>query len=300
MGESMLLRHGTAFNALIRFSIVDSTEIVEELRKRHELSPLPAVALGRLITGVSLMVPWLSEKEKLTYVVEGTGLLKIIAAQAKSNGDVRGYVSPPVLENILNKQGKFDLKTAIGNGTLKVIRDLGLKTPYVTPVPLQSGEIAEDLAYYFTVSEQIPSAVALGVLVDKNGIKKAGGIIIQILDRNLDPKIIERIEKRFKEITPLTSFLLKHRPFDAAKYIFEDSIEEILEKEIKFKCDCSKEKVYESLKVLTKEDLDFLLNQEKAEVVCKWCNTKYYFTKEEIERVKNEKSEERNEDKSNF
>lgn len=296
----MLLKHGISFNALVRFSVVESTDIVDEARKRHELAPLPAVALGRLITGVSLMVPWMSEKEKLTYVIEGSGPLKIIAAQAKSNGDVRGYVSPTIIENILNEQGKFDLKSAVGKGTLKVIRDLGLKNPYVTPVPLQSGEIAEDLAYYFTVSEQIPSAVALGVLVDKNGIKKAGGIIIQILDRNLDPDIIERIEKRFKEITPITSFLLNHTLFDAVKYIFEDSIEEILEKEVKFKCDCSKERAYESLKVLTKEDLDFLLNQEKAEVVCKWCNTKYYFTKEEIEKVKNEKLEERNEDKSNF
>lgn len=287
-----MLKHGIAYNALVRFSVVDSTEIVEEARKRHALSPLPTVALGRLITGVSLMVPWLAEKERLTYVIEGKGPLKIIAAQAKSNGDVRGYVSPPVLENLLNEQGKFDLKTAIVSGTLKVVRDLGLKTPYVTPIPLQSGEIAEDLAYYFTVSEQIPSAVALGVLVDKNGVKKAGGIIIQILDRSLDTKIIEEMEKRFKEITPITSFLLNNSPFDAAKYIFGNSIEEIVEKEVRFKCDCSKEKAYESLRVLTKEDLDYLLNEEKAEVVCKWCNTKYYFTKEEIEKIKNEKLEE--------
>ncbi|SHH29127.1 Hsp33 family molecular chaperone HslO [Thermosipho atlanticus] len=284
-----MLKHGIAYNALVRFSVIDSTQLVAFAQKKHELSPLPAVALGRLLTGVSLMIPWLSEKERLTYIIEGRGALKSIVAQAKHNGNIRGYISPTILDYQLNKEGKFDLKSAIGGGTLKVVRDLGLKHPYVTPIPLISGEIAEDLAYYFTVSEQIPSAIALGVLIDKNGIKKAGGIIIQILDKSLDKKIIEKIEKKFKEITPISDFLSNHSPLDVITYIFGDAIEQILEKEVKFKCDCSKEIAYESLKVLTKEDLNFLLNKEKTEVVCKWCNTKYYFTKKEIEKIKLEK-----------
>ncbi|MBO8160884.1 MAG: Hsp33 family molecular chaperone HslO [Thermosipho sp. (in: Bacteria)] len=288
-----MLKHGISYNALVRFSVIDSTEIVEEARKKHDLSPLPAVALGRLLTGAALMTPWLSEKERLTYIIEGKGALKHIAAQAKFDGSVRGYVTPKILDFPLNNLGKFDLKGAIGGGTLRVVRDLGLKTPYVTPIPLQSGEIAEDLTYYFTVSEQIPSAIALGVLVDKNGIKKAGGIIIQILDKGLDPKIISELEKKFKEITPITDFLSKNKPLDAVNHIFGNAVEEILEKEIKFKCDCSREKAYESLKVLTKEDIDYLLNEEKAEVECKWCGTKYYFSSEELKRIKKEKLEDK-------
>jgi molecular chaperone Hsp33 len=286
-----MLKNGIAYKALVRFSVIDSTQIVRAATEKHGLSPISAVALGRLLTGAALMIPWLSEKETLTYIIEGSNQIKYIASQAKSDGTVRGYVIPKIVETMTNELGKFDLKKAIGRGTLKVVRDLNLKTPYVTPVELVSGEIAEDLAHYFAVSEQLPTAIALGVLVDKNGIKKAGGIVIQILDKNLPESDILEIEKKFKEVTPISNFLENNTVEDAVKHIFGDKIEKIEEREVEFKCNCSYQKAVESLKLLKVDELKEMLNKGKAEVECKWCSTKYYIEKEDIEKILEEKEE---------
>ncbi|EKF50228.1 chaperonin HslO [Thermosipho africanus H17ap60334] len=286
-----MLKNGIAYKALVRFSVIDSTQIVRAATEKHGLSPISAVALGRLLTGAALMIPWLSEKETLTYIIEGSNQIKYIASQAKSDGTVRGYVIPKIVETMTNELGKFDLKNAIGKGTLKVVRDLNLKTPYVTPVELVSGEIAEDLAHYFAVSEQLPTAIALGVLVDKNGIKKAGGIVIQILDKNLPESDILEIEKKFKEVTPISNFLENNTVEDAVKHIFGDKIEKIEEREVEFKCNCSYQKAVESLKLLKVDELKEMLNKGKAEVECKWCSTKYYIEKEDIEKILEEKEE---------
>ncbi|WP_126992801.1 Hsp33 family molecular chaperone HslO [Thermosipho globiformans] len=284
-----MLKNGIAYKALVRFSVIDSTQIVRTATEKHGLSPISAVALGRLLTGAALMIPWLSEKETLTYIIEGSNQIKYIASQAKSDGTVRGYVIPKIVETMTNELGKFDLKKAIGRGTLKVVRDLNLKTPYVTPVELVSGEIAEDLAHYFAVSEQLPTAIALGVLVDKNGIKKAGGIVIQILDKNLPESDILEIEKKFKEVTPISNFLENNTAEDAVKHIFGDKIEKIEEREVEFKCNCSYQKAVESLKLLKVDELKEMLNEGKAEVECKWCSAKYYIEKEDIEKILEEK-----------
>ncbi|WP_114702173.1 Hsp33 family molecular chaperone HslO [Thermosipho africanus] len=286
-----MLKNGIAYKALVRFSVIDSTQIVRTATEKHRLSPISAVALGRLLTGAALMIPWLSEKETLTYIIEGSNQIKYIASQAKSDGTVRGYVIPKIVETMTNELGKFDLKKAIGRGTLKVVKDLNLKTPYVTPVELVSGEIAEDLAHYFAVSEQLPTAIALGVLVDKNGIKKAGGIVIQILDKNLPESDILEIEKKFKEITPISNFLENNTVEDVVKHIFGDKIEKIEEREVEFKCNCSYQKAVESLKLLKVDELKEMLNEGKAEVECKWCSTKYYIEKEDIEKILEEKEE---------
>ncbi|RDI92456.1 chaperonin HslO [Thermosipho africanus Ob7] len=285
------MKNGIAYKALVRFSVIDSTQIVRTATEKHRLSPISAVALGRLLTGAALMIPWLSEKETLTYIIEGSNQIKYIASQAKSDGTVRGYVIPKIVETMTNELGKFDLKKAIGRGTLKVVKDLNLKTPYVTPVELVSGEIAEDLAHYFAVSEQLPTAIALGVLVDKNGIKKAGGIVIQILDKNLPESDILEIEKKFKEITPISNFLENNTVEDVVKHIFGDKIEKIEEREVEFKCNCSYQKAVESLKLLKVDELKEMLNEGKAEVECKWCSTKYYIEKEDIEKILEEKEE---------
>lgn len=286
-----MLKNGIAYKALVRFSVIDSTQIVRTATEKHGLSPISAVALGRLLTGAALMIPWLSEKETLTYIIEGSNQIKFIASQAKSDGTVRGYVIPKIVETMTNELGKFDLKNAIGKGTLKVVRDLNLKTPYVTPVELVSGEIAEDLAHYFAVSEQLPTAIALGVLVDKNGIKKAGGIVIQILDKILPESDILEIEKKFKEVTPISNFLENNTVEEAVKHIFGDKIEKIEEREVEFKCNCSYQKAFESLKLLKVDELKEMLNEGKAEVECKWCSTKYYIEKEDIEKILEEKEE---------
>ncbi|ABR30174.1 molecular chaperone Hsp33 [Thermosipho melanesiensis] len=283
--------NGIAYKALVRFSVIDSTDLVKTATKKHNLSPITSVALGRLLTGIALMVPWLSKNDTLTYIIEGSNKIKYIAAQSKNNGNVRGYILPKIVDTITNEKGKFDLKSAIGNGTLKVVRDLGLKTPYVTPIKLISGEIAEDLTYYFTISEQIPSAIALGVLVDKNGIKRAGGIIIQILDQSLPKKDITEIEKKFKEITPITNFLEKHTPIDALKHIFGKKIEKTETHEINFRCSCSHQKALESLKLLKVDELkEIIIKNEIVEVSCKWCSTTYKIKPEEVKKILEEKN----------
>ncbi|HOJ95023.1 MAG TPA: Hsp33 family molecular chaperone HslO, partial [Fervidobacterium nodosum] len=177
------LIYGTAYDGMIRFSLIDSKDIVSELRERHKLSYLPTVVLGRLTTAAGLVIPWLSEKETITFVISGNGPAGNVVSQSSAKGTVRGYITNKDFELEPNEIGKFDVKNAIGQGELTVVRDVGLRTPYVSKVPLISGEIAEDVAYYYTKSEQIPSAFALGVLMDQNGVLTSGGLAVQILDK---------------------------------------------------------------------------------------------------------------------
>ncbi|QTA37190.1 Hsp33 family molecular chaperone HslO [Thermosipho ferrireducens] len=287
------LHYGTAYNANVRFSVINSTELVKETIRKHNLSLLPAIALGRAITGVSLVLPWLSINETWTLLIEGKGVLKKIASQVRASGRVRGYVIPKNLE--LPPEHKFNsLKEVIGKGTLKVIRDLGLKNPYISSVPLKTGEIAEDLAYYFTISEQIPTAISLGLSFDESGnITNSGGLIIQILNGSIDDKIVTEIEKRFTKINPITKALYENSPIEVLKYVFENNLEEVLTTEVSFSCDCTQSKAINSLKVLPEKELNFLIQKGEAEVICKWCNTKYTFKKDELRKILNEKQEEK-------
>lgn len=276
---------------MVKISCADTTDIVEEARKIHGLNPTPTAALGRVLTMGTLMGTMMkNETDKLTLQILGDGPIGSILVTAKSNGDVKGYVSNPLAEADLKPNGKLNVSAVVGKGDLRIIRDIGVGNPYVGTVPLQTGEIAEDFAYYFATSEQIPTVVALGVLVNKDGsVKKAGGYILQTLP-DTPEEILALIEKRVSESKPITEMLESGMTLEEiATYISDDLNTFMVEDmEIQWKCDCSKERMEEAILSLGKKEIAELAKDESVETVCHFCNTKYHFSKEEIEKMVNE------------
>lgn len=270
---------------MVKISCVDSTNLVEEARIIHKLNPTPTAALGRLLTMAALMgASMKNEDDKLTLQIFGDGPIGSLLATSNQKAEVKGYVSEPLAEAESTKEGKLNVGAVIGKGDLRVIKDIGLKEPYIGMVPLQTGEIAEDFAYYFAFSEQIPSAVALGVLVDKDGsVKRAGGYLLQIMPNTPD-EIIKLIEDRIKTSKSITQMLEENMTLEEiATYISDDLDTRVVEEiEPKYKCDCSKERMERALISLGKKELDGLAQDEKTEIECHFCNKKYVFSKEEI------------------
>lgn len=270
---------------MVKISCVDSTNLVEEARRTHKLNPTPTAALGRLLTMAALMgASMKNEDDKLTLQILGDGPICSLLATSNQKAEVKGYVSEPLAEAESTKEGKLNVGAVIGKGDLRVIKDIGLKEPYIGMVPLQTGEIAEDFAYYFAFSEQIPSAVALGVLVDKDGsVKRAGGYLLQIMPNTPD-EIIKLIEDRIKTSKSITQMLEENMTLEEiATYISDDLDTRVVEEiEPKYKCDCSKERMERALISLGKKELDGLAQDEKTEIECHFCNKKYIFSKEEI------------------
>jgi len=281
--------YGTAFGTKIRFSAVITKNTVEEARRRHSLSPLACAVLGRALTGALLVSPWLAERETFTIDILGDGPVKRVVAQSFSF-KVRGYVGNPNVSLPLKEPRKFDVGKAVGRGTLRVIRDLGLRSPYISQIPIRSGEIAEDLAYYFNVSEQIPTAMALGVLVGTEGVRMAGGFALQILERDLDEKIVERLEKNVSKIESVTKFLSHHSPLDILEEILGNDLVEYERKVVGFECNCTRERAYNALMVLSSGEIEDMLEEKKGEVVCKWCGKKYLFLEDDLKRALDEKN----------
>lgn len=278
------LVYGTAHEGRVRFSIVDNSDVVSKARELHGLSFLPTVVLGRLLTAAALVSPWLSERETITFVLSGDGPAGLVAAQAHSDFSVRGYITEKTFELPKNELGKFDVSAAVGKGELTVVRDVGLRTPFVSKVPIVSGEIAQDVAYYFTVSEQIPSAFALGVLMNVDGVVRAGGLAIQVLDKSLDESVIRDVEMRLAGFSFTTA---------SGQMSLEEIISNILgeavllteEAWVTFKCNCSREKAIGALSVLGRDDITELIAEGHAEVTCKWCSTTYSFDENELRKV---------------
>ena len=270
---------------MVKISCVDSTNLVEEARRIHKLNPTPTAALGRLLTMAALMgASMKNEDDKLTLQILGDGPIGSLLATSNQKAEVKGYVSEPLAEAESTKEEKLNVGAVIGKGDLRVIKDIGLKEPYIGMVPLQTGEIAEDFAYYFAFSEQIPSAVALGVLVDKDGsVKRAGGYLLQIMPNTPD-EIIKLIEDRIKTSKSITQMLEENMTLEEiATYISDDLDTRVVEEiEPKYKCDCSKERMERALISLGKKELDGLAQDEKTEIECHFCNKKYIFSKEEI------------------
>lgn len=270
---------------MVTISCIDATELVETARKIHKMNPTPTAALGRTLTMGAMMGAMLKgENEKITLQIIGNGPLGSILVVANHRAEVKGYVSNSMAEAEALPNGKLNVGGIVGKGTLNVIKDIGMKEPYVGNVPLQTGEIAEDFAYYYAVSEQIPSAVALGVLLNKDGsVKKAGGYVIQILPDTPD-EIITLIEKRLSNIKSITEMLEDGMTLEEiADYVSDDLntrvVEEILPQ---FKCDCSKERMERALLTIGKSDLEELEKDPVTELECHFCNKKYSFTSEEI------------------
>ena len=270
---------------MVKISCVETTELVEEARKIHQTNPTPTAALGRTLTMAVLMGTMMkNETDKLTIQILGDGPAGQILAVCNKNGEVKGCIANPMAEAPLKPNGKLNVSAIIGKGQLNVIKDIGLKEPYVGNVPLQTGEIAEDFAYYYAMSEQTASAVALGVLVEKDGsVKKAGGYVLQIMPDTPD-EIISLIEQRLKESKSITQMLEEGMTLEEiAKYISDDlATYEVEELHPKYKCDCSRERMEKALISIGRKDIMELAEDEETELTCQFCNKKYKFSKEEI------------------
>ena len=274
----------------IRAFAITSREMVETARQHHNTSPVATAALGRLLTGGAMMgVMMKGEKDMLTLMMKGDGPINGVTVTADSKGNVKGYVGNPNVLIPANYAGKLDVGAAIGYGTLTVIKDMGLKEPYVSQVPLGTSEVAEDLTYYFASSEQVPSAVGLGVLMSKdNTVKQAGGFIVQLMPF-ADEEVINKLEERVNNISSVTEMLEKGMtPEDILKEVMGDMDVEFKDKiETGFVCNCSKEKIAKALASISKKDMDEIINDGKEiEVKCDFCNTTYKFSVEELQTLR--------------
>lgn len=274
----------------IRAFAITSREMVEAARQHHNTSPVATAALGRLLTGGAMMgVMMKGEKDMLTLMMKGDGPINGVTVTADSKGNVKGYVGNPNVLIPANYAGKLDVGAAIGYGTLTVIKDIGLKEPYVSQVPLGTSEVAEDLTYYFASSEQVPSAVGLGVLMSKdNTVKQAGGFIVQLMPF-ADEEVINKLEERVNNISSVTEMLEKGMtPEDILKEVMGDMDVEFTDKiETGFVCNCSKEKIAKALASISKKDMDEIINDGKEiEVKCDFCNTTYKFSVEELQTLR--------------
>ena len=280
----------TAANAQIRAFACTTRETVETARASHNTSPVVTAALGRLLSAGAMMGSMLKgDDELITLQIKGDGPIGGLTVTADMNGHVKGYANVPDVILPANAQGKLDVGGAVGAGVLSVIRDMGLKDPYVGQTELQTGEIAEDLTYYFATSEQIPSAVGLGVLVDKDqSVKQAGGFIIQLMPFTPD-EVVDRLEKKITEIDSVTQMLDRGlTPEQILEEILGDFGLEITDTtETRFHCDCSKERVSRALSTLSKKDLDSIIaDGESIEVKCQFCNKAYEFTVDELKEMR--------------
>lgn len=280
----------TAANSQIRAFAITSKEMVETARQHHNTSPVATAALGRLLTGGAMMgVMMKGDKDMLTLMMKGDGPINGVTVTADSKGHVKGYVGNPNVLIPANYAGKLDVGAAIGYGTLTVIKDMGLKEPYSSQVPLGTSEVAEDLTYYFAASEQVPSAVGLGVLMSKdNTVKQAGGFIVQLMPF-ADEEVISKLEERVNSISSVTEMLEKGMtPEDILREVMGDMDVEFTDKiDTGFECNCSKEKVARALAGLSKKDMEDIINDGKEiEVKCDFCNTTYKFSVEELKKLR--------------
>ena len=286
--EDYIVR-ATAANSSIRAFAMTSKGIVEEARQRHNTSPVVTAALGRLLTGGTMMgVMMKGDKDLLTVQIQSGGPMKGMTVTADSQGHVKGY---PVVADVMlppNKQHKLDVGGAVGVGMMRVIKDMGLKEPYVGQTILQTSEIAEDLTYYFATSEQVPSSVGLGVLMEHdNTVKQAGGFIVQLMPF-VDDDVVDRLEANINKISSVTSMLDRGMTP-------EEILEEVLdgfEVEVKdtmpaqFYCNCTKERVEKAIISIGKKDIQEMIEDGKPiEVNCHFCGKSYEFSVEELKTL---------------
>lgn len=267
----------------------DTTDIVNTAQEIHKTSAVVSAALGRLLTAACLMGSALKGKDdSVTLRINGGGPAGTILAVSDSSGNVRGYAVNPVVEIPLNDKGKLDVAGAVGtDGALTVIKDLGLKDPYVGQIPIASGEIAEDITSYFAVSEQIPTVCALGVLVNPDlTIRRAGGFIIQLLP-TADDFVIDLVEKCIAGIEPVTKMLdSKMTPEEICRHVLADFELEVLdEAQPEYRCNCSRDRVSKALISMGREELSDIMKDERTEVCCQFCDKKYVFTPSDIAKL---------------
>lgn len=281
-----------AYNGQVRAYAVRSTDTVNEAQRRHYTWPTASAALGRGMTAGVMMGAMLKGEDKITIKVEGDGPLGIILVDADAKGHVRGYVTNPQTHFESNEHGKLDVRRAVGtNGTLTVVKDVGLRDHFSGQVPIVSGELGEDFTYYFATSEQTPSSVGVGVLVNPdNTILAAGGFIIQLMPGTSD-EVITEIEERLKVSPPISTLIQEGlTPEEILNRLLGNENVKILETmPIEFRCTCSKERFANAIISLGVKEIEEMIEEDgKAEAQCHFCNEKYHFSKEELEDLSKE------------
>ncbi|SCP98314.1 Hsp33 family molecular chaperone HslO [Anaerobium acetethylicum] len=284
----------TAGNGQIRAFAASTKELVEYARSVHNTSPVATAALGRLLTAGSIMGSMMKgDDDVLTLQIQSGGPIGGITVTADSKGNVKGYVNNPEVIIPANAQGKLDVGAAVGVGFMNIIRDMGLKEPYVSQTALQTSEIAEDLTYYFATSEQVPSSVALGVLMEKNNtVKQAGGFIIQLMPF-ADEAVISKLEAKLGSFTSITALLDQgFTPEMVLEEVLGEFGVDILETyPVKFHCDCSKKRVEKAIISIGKEDITEMINDgEDITVNCHFCNKNYTFSIDDLREIAEKRS----------
>lgn len=279
----------TAANGQIRAFFATTKYMVQTARKIHDTSPVATAALGRTMTAAAIMGLMLKgDKDIMTIQLKGNGPLKGIVVTGDSKANVKGYVHQPHVDIPLNQYGKLDVGGAIGEGTISVLKDIGLKEPYIGQIPLISGEVADDLTYYFAKSEQTPSVVALGVLIDVDtSVKQSGGFIIQLMP-DAEESTIDALENSIRSITSVTQMLeAGNTPEDMLELILGFMGTEILDiLPTQFYCNCSRERVEKALISIGLKDLnDILTNDKGAKLNCHFCGKEYKFNEKQIEEI---------------
>lgn len=281
-----------AFDGNVRAYAISSTEMVSEAQKRHTTWPTASAALGRAMTASTMMASSLKGKEKITVKIEGGGPIGAIIVDADAQGNTRGYVSNPHVHFDLNEQGKLDVASAVGrDGFLSVVKDIGMRDKFTGQVPIVSGEIGDDFTYYFVTSEQVPSAVGVGVLVNPdNSILAAGGFMIQLLPEAAE-ETIRFIEKRIEAIPPISKLIEQgNTPEEIlGELLGEENIKVLDKMPVSFECSCSKERFANGILGLGKDEINNMIEDDgEAETVCHFCNAHYHFSKEELQELEAE------------
>lgn len=281
-----------AFDNQIRVYVLDATETVSEAQERHETWSTATAALGRTMIGGILLGATLKGDEKLTVRLQGDGPIGHVVVDSNGKGEAKGYIAQPKVSLPLNEEGKLDVRGAVGtDGTLTVIKDLGMKEPFHGQVPLVSGEIGEDFTYYMANSEQTPSAFGVSVLVNPDeSVKSAGGFMIQVLPGASD-ETITQLEKTLQDM-PMISRMMEEgkTPQDILDLLCENGSPKVLEEmPVQFKCDCSKERFSNAIVALGTREIDDMIEEDQgAEAVCHFCGRKYQFSEEDLIELKEE------------
>ncbi|MGE6632304.1 Hsp33 family molecular chaperone HslO [Bacillus sp. NPDC077027] len=280
-----------AYEGKVRAYAAKTTDTINEAQRRHYTWPTASAAIGRTMTATVMMGAMLKGDHKLTVKIEGGGPIGAIIADGNAKGQVRGYVSNPQVHFDLNEHGKLDVRRAVGtSGTLSVVKDIGLKDYFTGQTEIVSGEVGDDFTYYLVSSEQVPSSVGVGVLVNPdNSILAAGGFIIQLLPGTED-QVIEKLEKRLSTIEPISKLIEKGMsPEEILEEVLGEKPQVLETMPVEFSCNCSKERFANGIISLGKAEIEDMIEKDgQAEAQCHFCNETYVFTKEELEELRDE------------
>ena len=279
-----------AYDGQIRAYAISSTEMVSEGQRRHDTWPTASAALGRAMTASTMMGMMLKgENNSITVKVEGGGPIGVIIVDSNTKGETRGYVTNPHTHFELNSKGKLDVARAVGkDGYLSVLKDIGMREKFTGQVPMVSGELGEDFTYYFASSEQVPSAVGVGVLVNPdNSIKASGGFIVQVMP-NASDAIVDLLEERINAIPPISRLIEKGMTPEEILFelLGEDQVQILEKSPVRFQCTCSQERFGQAIVSLGEQEISDIIEENgQAETNCQFCNATYIFTKEELQTL---------------